>query len=103
VGGAGLSWRPPEGKLTPGARVDWWTVDAAGDRAILLRAGMKTPGEAWLSFRIDEAEEGSELRQTSFFRPRGVTGRLYWWLLLPFHAPIFRLMAMRLVTRMEQG
>jgi hypothetical protein len=103
LGGAGLSWRRPAGKLTTGARVDWWTVDAAGDRALLLKADMKTPGEAWLSFRIDEATEGSELRQSSFFRPRGITGRLYWWVLLPFHAPIFRLMAMRLATRMERG
>jgi hypothetical protein len=102
VGGVGLSWRRPEGELTDGVRVDWWTVDAATDRALLLRAEMKTPGEAWLSFRVDDAEEGSELRQSSFFRPRGILGRLYWWLLLPFHAPIFRLMAMRLVSRMER-
>jgi hypothetical protein len=61
---------------------------------------MKTPGEAWLSYRVDDKGEKSELQQSAFFRPRGITGRLYWWLLLPFHAPIFRLMALRLAARM---
>jgi uncharacterized protein YbjT (DUF2867 family) len=99
-GGAGLAWRRPDGRLLKGAKVDWWTVAGVDDRALMLKADMKTPGEAWLSFRVGEAQEGSELQQAAFFRPRGISGRLYWWLLLPFHAPIFRLMSMRLATRM---
>ena len=83
-----------------GKEVDWWTIDGIDDRALFLRARMKTPGEAWLSFRVDPAGEAAELRQASYFRPRGLLGRLYWWLLLPFHAPIFRLMAARLARRM---
>lgn len=100
AGGVGLKLRRPNDGLAPGASVDWWTIDGVDRRALFLRAEMRTPGEAWLSFRVDEAENGSELRQASYFRPRGLSGRLYWWLLLPFHAPIFRLMAMRLASRM---
>jgi uncharacterized protein YbjT (DUF2867 family) len=100
VGGVGLKWRRPDGPLAQGSSVDWWTVDGLSERAVFLRAEMKTPGEAWLSFRVNENGDASELRQASFFRPKGVMGRLYWWLLLPFHAPIFRMMSTRLAARM---
>lgn len=103
VGGVGLKWRLPADGLGEGASVDWWTVEGVDARALFLRAEMKTPGEAWLSFRVDDATEGSELRQASYFRPRGLLGRLYWWLLLPFHAPIFRLMSARLAARMGRS
>jgi uncharacterized protein YbjT (DUF2867 family) len=99
-GGVGLRWRKPEGPLERGARVDWWKVEAASPNALFLRAQMKTPGESWLTFRLVPDDGGSELRQAALFRPRGLLGRLYWWLLLPFHAPIFGLMARRLARRM---
>ena len=100
-GGIGLRWVKPEGPLQRGTKVDWWEVEGAEPRALLLRARMKTPGEAWLSLRVAGAEDGSELRQTALFRPRGLLGRLYWWGLLPFHAPIFKLMVVRLARRMS--
>lgn len=100
-GGVGLAWRRPEAGLTKGAKVDWWTVEEAAENALLLRADMKTPGEAWLSLRVDPTgDKTSELSQAAYFRPRGLLGRLYWWALLPFHVPIFRLMGTRLATRM---
>jgi len=34
--------------------------------------------------------------------PRGLLGRLYWWVLLPFHAPIFRRMARRIAKTAER-
>lgn len=101
-GGVGLTWARPLGPLEPGAIVDWWTVEARSADALLLRSRMRTPGEAWLSFRVVPSYNGSELRQTGLFRPRGLLGRLYWWVLLPFHAPIFRLMVTRLATRMSK-
>ena len=99
-GGVGLKWRKPEGALERGARVDWWEVEAATPNALLLRAQMRTPGDAWLFFGVAPKGADSELRQSALYRPRGLLGRLYWWLLLPFHAPIFRLMAARLAARM---
>lgn len=53
---------------------------------ILLYAEMKLPGEAWLEFLI----KGHVLYQTATFRPLGLWGRIYWYVLTPFHAFIFR-------------
>jgi hypothetical protein len=60
---------------------------------LLLYAEMKLPGEAWLEFK--NAHEGNQpvLNQTATFRPRGVWGRLYWYLLFPAHVYIFKRMA----------
>ncbi|CAN5679370.1 SDR family oxidoreductase [soil metagenome] len=103
VGGTGLRWERPEGPLLTGQRVDWWTVEDTGPDRLLLKAEMKVPGEAWVEFRVVDADPGSELRQTAYFRPRGLLGRLYWWALWPFHISIFRLMAKRLARRAELG
>jgi len=63
---------------------------------MLLYAEMKLPGEAWLEFRIRE----DCLYQTVTFRPLGLWGRLYWWLLLPVHKIIFEGMIKR-ISRSE--
>lgn len=101
-GGAGLEWRAVDPELRAGATVDWWTVEAAAPNALLLRARMKTPGDAWLAWHVGSASEGATLHQVAVFRPRGLLGRLYWWVLFPFHAPIFKLMAARLAVRMAR-
>ena len=67
--------------------------------ALVLRAQMKTPGEAWLAFRGIESDGGATLVQTAAFRPRGILGRLYWWGLWPFHRPIFGAMARGVARR----
>ena len=63
---------------------------------------MIVPGTAWLEWKIESAEDGSTLIQRARFVPRGLLGRLYWWSLLPFHAPIFRRMAQRIAATAEQ-
>jgi uncharacterized protein YbjT (DUF2867 family) len=103
VGGTGLRWLRPEGQLRAGQRVDWWTIEDIGPDRLLLKAEMKVPGEAWVEFRVVDADSGSELRQSAYFRPRGLLGRLYWWALWPFHISIFKLMAKRLAHRAEFG
>jgi hypothetical protein len=55
---------------------------------------MKVPGEAWLEFTIEDRT----LIQTATFRPKGLLGRLYWYLMLPFHFFIFRKMAKTLAS-----
>jgi hypothetical protein len=47
---------------------------------------MKLPGEAWLDFRLKD----NILVQTATFRPKGVLGRFYWYLVYPFHGFIFK-------------
>lgn len=88
-GGTGLRrGRTSPHLLKEGDALDFWRVLVA-DRTrhrLLLYAEMKLPGEAWLELKL----ERQTLIQTATFRPQGVWGRLYWYLLLPFHNFIFR-------------
>ncbi|WP_222984869.1 SDR family oxidoreductase [Flagellimonas meishanensis] len=88
-GGPGLRrGRTHPDKIYPGDALDFWRVllaDKKGKR-LLLFAEMRTPGEAWLEFKIDEDKK---LHQIATFRPRGLRGRLYWYSVLPFHYFIF--------------
>jgi hypothetical protein len=96
IGGVGLrrGRRHPE-DLRPGEALDFFRVAEVDleEHRLILRAEMKVPGIAWLGWRIEEAGGANILVQQAGFIPRGLVGRLYWWLLLPFHAPIFRRMA----------
>jgi len=88
VGGVGLRrGRTNPEALHVGDALDFWRVIYADrdDGRLLLYAEMKLPGEAWLEFRI----QSGILIQTATFRPRGLTGRLYWYAALPFHGFIF--------------
>jgi uncharacterized protein YbjT (DUF2867 family) len=89
-GGIGLKrGRTNSETLSTGSVVDFWRVILADkeDRRLLLYAEMKLPGEAWLEFKIDK---NNVFAQTATFRPLGLSGRLYWYLMLPFHAFIFK-------------
>ncbi len=105
IGGVGLrrGRRDPE-ELRPGEALDFFRVVAIDlhRRRLLLQAEMKVPGTAWLGWSVAPNGEGSRLIQTARFIPKGLTGRLYWWSLLPFHAPIFRRMARRIARTAEQ-
>lgn len=88
VGGPGLRrGRTHTDKIFPGDALDFWRVLLADKKSkrLLLFAEMKTPGEAWLEFKIADGK----LYQTATFRPRGLWGRLYWYSVLPFHLFIF--------------
>jgi uncharacterized protein YbjT (DUF2867 family) len=105
IGGVGLrrGRRHPE-ELRPGEALDFFRVvdvDPVRHR-LLLQAEMKVPGTAWLGWTVDESDEGTRLVQSARFVPRGLIGRLYWWVLLPFHAPIFRLMSQRIARTAER-
>lgn len=85
-------------ELRAGDALDFWRVLLADRKKgrLILYAEMKLPGEAWLEFAIEEDEQGPQLRQTATFRPQGILGRLYWYLVLPFHILLFPGMARRL-------
>ncbi len=51
---------------------------------------MKLPGLAWLRFDVDKEEGRNRLSVSAFFQPRGLLGKAYWYLFLPFHFLIFR-------------
>ncbi|MFT4536953.1 MAG: hypothetical protein ACI9P5_004330 [Saprospiraceae bacterium] len=88
-GGVGLRrGRTHPFHLSPGDALDFWRVLHADkeEGKLLLFAEMKLPGEAWLEFKI----ENDILFQTATFRPKGISGRLYWYSVLPFHGFIFK-------------
>jgi hypothetical protein len=88
-GGVGLRrGRRSALEITSGDTLDFWRVIYANkeEKRLLLYAEMKLPGEAWLEFHV----QGHELHQIATFRPLGLWGRLYWYLVLPFHGIIFK-------------
>jgi uncharacterized protein YbjT (DUF2867 family) len=106
LGGVGMRrGRAHPTALTIGQPVDFWRVaDLVPGRLLRLRAEMKLPGVAELEFAVeDKAGGGARLRQRAQFQPNGFWGRLYWYLLLPFHAFIFGGMAQRIVAAAERG
>jgi uncharacterized protein YbjT (DUF2867 family) len=93
VGGVGLRrGRRNVLELKPGDSLDFWRVLIADrdNMRLLLFAEMKVPGEAWLEFQIKKKPDGYYLYQTATFMPHGLSGRLYWYLLLPVHLLMFK-------------
>ncbi len=86
-GGYGLNrGRRDSADLRIGDTLDFWKVaDLAEGRRLLLQAQMKVPGRAWLEFQVID----TDLIMTAFFYPHGISGRLYWYAMLPFHKVIF--------------
>lgn len=105
IGGVGLrrGRRHPE-DLRPGEALDFFRVAEVDPdlHQLTLQAEMKVPGTAWLGWKVEAIDNGSRLIQDARFVPRGLLGRLYWWALLPFHAPIFRRMAERIAATGER-
>ncbi|HRC32745.1 MAG TPA: DUF2867 domain-containing protein, partial [Bacteroidia bacterium] len=90
TGGVGMRrGRKSDTEITAGDALDFWRVMLADkkEKRLLLFAEMKLPGEAWLEFKIDD---NHILTQTATFRPLGLLGRLYWYVVLPFHGFIFK-------------
>ncbi|MGI8893222.1 MAG: SDR family oxidoreductase [Bacteroidia bacterium] len=88
IGGVGLQrGRTNTTDINVGDVLDFWRVLYANKKEgrLLLFAEMKLPGEAWLEFKI----ENNHLLQTATFRPRGLAGRFYWYLVYPFHGIVF--------------
>lgn len=96
-GGVGLRrGRTNESELIAGDSIDFWRVIYVNkvEGRLLLFAEMKLPGEAWLEFKIEK----DQLIQTATFRPLGLSGRLYWYAVLPFHGFIFKGMLRKLTS-----
>lgn len=63
---------------------------------------MKLPGRAWLEFDVEPAASGAIVHQTAVFEPVGLSGLIYWYVLLPVHTMIFAGM-LREIARRAQG
>ncbi|TKG89078.1 SDR family oxidoreductase [Puteibacter caeruleilacunae] len=101
-GGVGLRrGRTHPKQINTGDVIDFWRVVYANEKSnrLVLYAEMTLPGEAWLEFSIVNIFSKEYLIQEATFRPRGVWGRLYWFLLIPFHYFIFRGMSRRIAQK----
>jgi uncharacterized protein YbjT (DUF2867 family) len=102
-GGVGSTrGRRTRSKVRVGDAIDVWRVERVDrGRLLRLRAEMRVPGSAWLELGVDPTEDGSRYWQRAVFFPRGLTGRLYWLTMLPFHGLIFSGMVNRIVAEAE--
>lgn len=95
-GGVGLRrGRRHPTDLRVGDALDFWRVVYADRESghLTLFAEMKLPGEAWLEFNIEPLPDGGIFHQKAIFQPKGLWGRLYWYMMLPFHYFIFKEMS----------
>ncbi|MBO1902421.1 SDR family oxidoreductase [Leucobacter weissii] len=105
VGGVGLRrGRRSRARLAVGDAVDFWRVEAMEPgRMLRLRAEMKLPGTAWLEIGCVVDDDGGVVyTQQAIFFPSGLTGRLYWLGVVPFHGVVFSDMARRIVALAEE-
>ncbi len=75
-----------------GKRFGAWRTLRSEEGYLILKIEAKIPGEGWLEFQV----LNQRLVQTATFRPRGLFGRLYWYMVYPLHHFIFRGIAKRL-------
>jgi uncharacterized protein YbjT (DUF2867 family) len=97
IGGPGMR-RGRKAELYVGDALDFWRIEAVERPTTLrLRAEMRLPGDAWLTWQLTPRDGGTLITQTAEYRPRGLLGRLYWAVVWPFHGFIFPVMLKRIV------
>ncbi|WP_028280480.1 SDR family oxidoreductase [Arthrobacter sp. H5] len=105
AGGVGLRrGRRHASELMAGEALDFWRVEelVRGER-LRLRAEMKLPGRAWLEMSVKRDGTSSEYLQRAVFFPHGLSGRLYWLAVLPFHGVVFKSMARNIARQAERA
>jgi uncharacterized protein YbjT (DUF2867 family) len=91
VGGVGFSKGKSPPPLKKGDTIDCWIVeDLVPDQRLLLASLMKMPGDAHLEFELVKEDQAVLLYQTALFRPKGVFGAAYWYILYPIHIFLFK-------------
>lgn len=105
VGGVGMRrGRRHPSRVNSGDVIDVWRVESVErGRMLRLRAEMRMPGRGWLEMSVEPDANGSVYRQRAVYFPRGLSGRLYWLVLLPFHGIIFNGMARSILHEAEAG
>ena len=90
------------GELRLGDVFDGWRVIGFTPRERLtLLMEMRAPGAGVLEFDLKPADSGSRIRATAYWHPAGVWGLLYWYVLWPFHAYLFRGLTRTIAHRAE--
>ena len=105
LGGVGMrrGRRDPDAPAV-GDTLDFWRVEAyEPNRRLRLAAEMKVPGRAWLEFEVVPVADGAVVHQAAMFEPFGLSGLLYWYVLLPVHALIFAGLLRAIGRRASEG
>jgi hypothetical protein len=92
IGGPGLRrGRRSSESIGFGDALDFWRVTRiVPDHTLELRAEMKLPGVATLAFELEQLDaQRTLLVQTARFRPRGLSGLVYWFAVFPLHGVVF--------------
>ncbi len=101
IGGPGLR-RGRRAELRIGDALDFWRIEGLeASTTLRLRAEMRLPGSAWLTWNISQKDGETSIDQIAEFRPKGLLGRLYWFSVLPFHHFIFPTMLEKIVAAAE--
>lgn len=105
VGGVGMRrGRRHPSRVNSGDVIDVWRVESVErGRMLRLRAEMRMPGRGWLELGVEPTATGSRYRQRAVYFPKGLSGRLYWLALLPFHGIIFNGMAASILREAERA
>ncbi|MFH1699702.1 MAG: SDR family oxidoreductase [Candidatus Zixiibacteriota bacterium] len=71
--------------------IDFWRIeDIKPNRRLLLRSEMKTLRRAWLEFSVKERGGRRKVTLRAYYDPMSIMGKLYWYVILPFHNLIFK-------------
>lgn len=95
-------WKSAEDAANGGSgRLGRWRVEEREPGSKLrLRAQRRSPGRAWLEITVTPHDGGgTEYVQRAIFLPRGIPGRLYWFLLWPLRTAALRALARDIVDR----
>ncbi len=80
--------------------IDFWRIeDIKLNKRLLLRAEMKMPGKAWLDFTITKEGNRNRLSVAPYFHTHRLLGRIYWYILFPFHHFIFNDLLKQIVRK----
>jgi uncharacterized protein YbjT (DUF2867 family) len=85
--------------VEPGVVADWWRVVRVDRNHLVLASVGWFCGDGWLIFHVTDAPPS--LEQAAAFRPKGLLGLAYWWVLWPVHQLIFRVMVRGRVHRLR--
>ncbi len=100
-GGVGMRrGRRDDNKLRLGETVDFWRVlNKVDGEELELLAEMKLPGTAVLKLSIEKRRDHNFFVLIATFRPKGLLGHLYWWVVRPFHGIVFGSMVKNIVKK----
>lgn len=80
----------------------WSADEQVATGTLRLRAATRAPRQAWLELRVTPRNgRGSRYEQRAIFFPRGLPGRVYWFLARPLHTWALRALVRKILRSAE--